>query len=84
VRAGWRVHVNLRRLVEPVESHATNERHLDDLFTFILAPAVDTTNRRAEQAIRPPLVSGKLRVNNLTWDETGAQPVLMTPLVTAA
>lgn len=47
-RARWRVHVNMRRRAEPVESHATNERlerHLNDLLTAIGDPTVDTAKQ---------------------------------------
>lgn len=81
----------MRRLVAPVKTHAANERlakhlenHLDDLFTFLRDPAVDATNWRAEQAIRPAVVNRKVWGGNRTWDGAEVQSILMTVLVTAA
>jgi transposase len=80
----------MRRLVAPVKSHAANERlakhlenHLDDLFTFLRDPAVDATNWRAEQAIRPAVVNRKVWGGNRNWNGAEVQAILMTILVTA-
>ena len=74
----------------PVKSHAANERpakhlenHLADLFTFLRDPAVDATNWRAEQAIRPTVVNRKVWGGNRTWNGAEVQAILMTILVTA-
>lgn len=80
----------MRRLVAPVKLHAANERlakhlenHLEDLFTFLREPAVDATNWRAEQAIRPAVVNRKVWGGNRTWNGAEVQSILMTILVTA-
>jgi transposase len=80
----------MRRLVAPVKSHAANERlakhlenHVGDLFTFLREPAVDATNWRAEQAIRPAVVNRKVWGGNRTWNGAEVQSILITILVTA-
>jgi transposase len=76
--------------VAPVKFHAANERlakhlenHLEDLFTFLREPAVDATNWRAEQSIRPAVVYRKVWGGNRTWNGAEVQAILMTILVTA-
>jgi len=49
-------------------NHLARER--DALFTFLHAPGVEATNWRAEQAIRPAVVTRKAWGGNRTW--TGA------------
>ena len=85
-----RFKTSMRQLVAPIKSHAANERfakhlenHLDDLFTFLRDPAVDATNWRAEQAIRPAVVNRKVWGGNRTWTGAEVQSILTTVLVTA-
>ena len=80
----------MRRLVALVKSHVANERlakhlenHFADLFTFLREPAVDATNWRTEQAIRPAVVNRRVWGGNRTWNGAEVQAILMTILVTA-
>ena len=50
---------------------------------FLRDPAVDATNWRAEQAIRPTVVNRKVWGGNRTWNGAEVQAILMTILVTA-
>lgn len=65
-----------RKLVK----HLNNER--DALFTFLKAPGVEATNWRAEQAIRPAVVTRKVWGGNRTWRGAHTQEVLMSVLRT--
>ena len=54
-RQATRLQAQMTRLIEPVKTHAANERlaahlwnHRDQLFTFLRHPGVDATNWRAE------------------------------------
>jgi hypothetical protein len=51
---------------------------LDDLFTFLRFPPVDTTNLRAKLAIRFGVILRKVWRGNRTWAEARAQSVLMS------
>jgi transposase len=54
------------------------------LFTFLLDPTtIDATNWRAEQAIRPAVVTRKLSGGNRSWRGAGTQQILASVLRTA-
>jgi transposase len=79
----------MRLLVEPIKTHAANERlaehlwnHLGQLFTFLRHPDIDATNYRAEQAIRPAVVNRKVWGGNRTEAGAVAQSILMSVLFT--
>jgi transposase len=55
----------------------------DALFTFLPDPAVDATNWRSEQAVRPAVVNRKICGGNRTWHAARTQQVLMTLFRTA-
>ena len=81
----------MRVLVEPVKTHAANERlaghlhyYLGDLFNFLKYPDIDATNYRAEQALRPAVVNRKVWGGNRTEAGAIAQATLMSVLFTAA
>jgi transposase len=65
-----------RRLAKHVLGHALH------WFWFLIDPAVDATNWRAEQAIRPAVVNRKVWGGNRTWRGARAQAILMSLLVT--
>lgn len=76
---GPQVHDDCRRLV----GHLTNKANA--LFTFLTHdPAVDATNWRGEQAIRPAVVNRKVWGGNRTWRGAATQSQLMTVLPTTA
>lgn len=52
------------------------------LFTFLLAPNIDATNWRAEQALRPAVVTRKVCGGNRTWRGADTQAVLASVLQT--
>lgn len=58
-------------------------RELPGVFTFLLDPDVDATNWRAEQAIRPAVVTRKVSGGNRTWRGAHTQQVLATLLRTS-
>ena len=64
-----------------LSDHLWNQRH--HLFTFLLAPGIDATNHRAEQAIRPAVVNRKVCGGNRTEAGAEAQSILMSVLRTA-
>jgi transposase len=66
-----------RRLLD----HLGRER--EALFTFLARPGVQATNWRAEQAIRPAVVSRKQWGGNATWDGAATWQVLASVLATA-
>jgi transposase len=57
-------------------------KHLEQWFTFLFDPAVEATNWRAEQAIRPAVVNRKVWGGNRTEAGARAQGVLMSVLET--
>lgn len=80
----------MHALLLPVKTHPPNERfaaHLWNnrrhLFTFLRHRAVDATNWRAEQAIRPAVVNRKVWGGNRTDAGASAQSVLTSVLRTA-
>jgi transposase len=66
-----------RRLLD----HLARER--EHLFTFLRVPGVQATNWRAEQAIRPAVVSRKAWGGNRTWAGADTWQVLASVLRTA-
>ena len=58
-------------------------RELPGVFTFLLDPVIDATNWRAEQAIRPAVVTRKVCGGNRTWYGAQTQQVLATVLRTS-
>ena len=83
--------VQVRRLTESAKSNAENDRfgrHLyanqHYLFTFLKDAALDATNHKAEQAIRPAVVNRKVWGGNRTPVGAEAQSILMSVLGTAA
>ena len=53
------------------------------LFTFLRNPAVDATNWRAEQAIRPAVVTRKVCGGNRSWRGAATQQTLVSVIRTA-
>ena len=52
------------------------------VFTFLLDPAIDATNRRAEQALRPAVVTRKVCGGKRSWRGAQTQAVLASVLQT--
>ena len=61
-----------RRLAGHILDHAMH------WFWFLIDPAIDATNYRAEQAMRPAVVNRKVWGGNRTWVGAKAQAVLMS------
>jgi transposase len=77
--------VETRSQVAAVQRFATHlASELPGAFTFLLDPAIDATNWRAEQAIRPAVVTRKVSGGNRTWHGAQTQQVLATLLRTGA
>ena len=71
------------------KTNVANERfarhlwnHRDHLLTFLTIPAVDATNWRAEQALRPAVVNRKVWGGNRTLAGSRAQAILASVLQT--
>lgn len=84
-----RLLLELEHLVETPKQNADNQRlanhladHLREWFWFLLAPGLDATNYRAEQAIRLGVVNRKVWGGNRTDRGAKAQGVLMTLIET--
>jgi transposase len=75
--AGRTVYPPNRRLLD----HLGRER--EGLLSFLAVPGVQATNWRAEQAIRPAVVSRKAWGGNATWDGAACWQVLASVLATA-
>ena len=80
----------MEKLLQPIKTHADNERlaehlwkHRGQLFTFLRQRGIDATNYRAEQALRPAVVNRKVWGGNRTLAGAAAQSILMTVLFTA-
>ena len=85
-----RLRARLDRLLDSTSTLADVNRfakHLDTehdaLFTFLRDPAVDATNWRAEQAIRPAVVTRKVCGGNRTRKGADTQQVLASLAATA-
>src|SRR5262249_26360793 len=83
--ARGRLENQLSDLVFPLKTNAANERlaqhlwaHRGDLFTFLRQPGLDSTNWRAELAIRFGVILRKVWGGNRTWAGARAQAVLMS------
>lgn len=81
----------MEQLLRRTKSNPCNERlakhlwkHRSQLFTFLRYKAIDATNHRAEQAIRPAVVNRKVWGGNRTQAGAIAQSILMTVLFTAS
>ena len=61
-------------------NHLRRER--DAMFTFLYCPGLDATNYRAEQAIRPMVVTRKVWGGNRTEQGANTQSVLVSILQT--
>ncbi len=61
--------------------HVTTQR--DHLFTFLEHNNVDATNYRAEQGVRPIVVTRKVWGGNRTWTGAHTQEILCTLIATA-
>jgi len=88
--ARGRLEARLDRLLEPHYRSAANERfanHLyrnrDLLFTFLYCPGLEATNWRAEQALRPAVVTRKVWGGNRTPKGAHTQEVLISVLETS-
>jgi transposase len=75
--ADGQAHDECRKLIK----HLTAEAPA--LLTFLARPAVDATNWRAEQAIRPAVVNRKVWGGNRTWRGAATQSRMMSVLRTA-
>ncbi len=69
----WNPTVNANR---KLAKHLRSER--DALFTFLYVPGLEATNWRAEQAIRPAVVTRKVWGGNRTWAGAATQAVIMS------
>jgi len=56
--------------------------HFDEWFAFLSDPLLETTNNRAERAVRPAVVNRKVWGGNRTWAGARAQSILMSVLQT--
>jgi transposase len=75
--------VSRPREVPAYATLATHLReHLEQWFSFVFDPAIEPTNWKAEQAIRPAVVNRKVWGGNRTWLGAGTQQVLMSVLQT--
>lgn len=88
-RAYQRFTTRLEHLVWRDKTNAANhrfarhlEKHLYEWFWYLTDPAVDATNWRAEQAIRPAVVNRKVWGGNRTWIGARAQAILASILTT--
>ncbi len=86
-----RLRLQVRRLTELPKTNEENDRfsrHLyanqHYLFAFLKDPALDATNHKAEQAIRPAVVNRKVWGGNRTPVGGEAQSILLSVLGTAA
>lgn len=59
------------------------ERELPAMWSFLFDPTIDATNWRAEQAIRPAVVTRKVWGGNRTWAGADAQQTLASVIRTA-
>jgi transposase len=86
-----RLGAQIDKLIAGATRYPPNRRLLDHLgrerehlFTFLRVPGVEATNWRAEQAIRPAVVSRKAWGGNRTWAGAEAWQVLASVLRTAS
>ena len=83
--ARGRLEHQLSDQIFPPKSNAANEtlaqhlwNHRDELFTFLRQPGLDSTNWRAELAIRFGVILRKVWGGSRTWAGARAQSVLMS------
>jgi transposase len=67
--------------VERFAAHLTRE--FPAIWSFLFDPTIDATNWRAEQAIRPAVVTRKVWGGNRTWRGADAQQMLSSVIRTA-
>jgi transposase len=86
-----RLGVKLDKLIAGATRHPPNRRLLDHLgrerehlFTFLHASGVEATNWRAEQAIRPAVVTRKAWGGNRTWTGAATWQALASVVRTAS
>lgn len=79
----------LLELLVPTRLNADNARlsnhlwnHVEEWFAFLSAPQAETTNNRAERALRPAVVNRKVWGGNRTWVGAQAQAILTSVLRT--
>jgi transposase len=71
--------------VPDVERFAAHlEREFTAIWSFLFDPTLDATNWRAEQAIRPIVVTRKVCGGNRSWDGAESQQILASVIRTAA
>lgn len=76
--------VDTRSAVPDVQRFATHlARELPGAFTFLLDPAIDATNYRAEQGVRAAIALRKVSGGNRTWHGAETHQVLATVLRTS-
>jgi transposase len=76
--------VDIRSPVPDVQRFARHlAREVPGVFTFLLDPAIDATNYRAEQAIRAAVVLRKVWGGNRTWRGAHTHEVLASVLRTS-
>ena len=59
------------------------DREFPAMWSFLFDPTIDATNWRAEQAIRPAVVTRKVWGGNRTWSGADAQQTLASVIRTA-
>ncbi len=71
------------RLSQPAARFAAHlATEFPAVFTFLLDPSIEATNWRAEQALRPAVVTRKVCGGNRTWRGARTQQVLASILRT--
>ena len=72
------------RRVNPAYTRLSDHlwNHFDEWFVFLSDAAAETTNNRAERAVRPAVVNRKVWGGNRTWVGAKAQAILMSVLRT--
>jgi transposase len=71
--------------VPDVERFAAHlEREFTAIWSFLFDPTLDATNWRAEQAIRPIVVTRKVCGGNRSWDGAESQQILASVIRTAS
>lgn len=89
-QALWLIDVHVDKLLAGNITHPPNIRLLNHiavqrhhLFTFLQRDDVDATNYRAEQGVRPIVVTRKVWGGNRTWTGAHTQEILCTLIATA-
>lgn len=89
--ARGRIEARLDRLLDARFTNPENRKlakhvsnHRDQMFTFLERSGIHATNWRAEQELRPAVVTRKMSAGNRSPDGAHAQEVLMSVLRTCA